>query len=62
RLTTKMTDQFIQDLKDSVEEARNKPPGKGTMVSIYGLNVSSPVGPALVTRLAMAFLDAMYIA
>ncbi|KAG8956193.1 hypothetical protein FRC04_004269 [Tulasnella sp. 424] len=62
RLTTKMTDQFIQDLKESVAEAKDKPAGKGTMVSIYGLNVSSPVGPALVSRLAMAFLDAMYIA
>jgi sphinganine-1-phosphate aldolase len=31
-----MTHQFIADLKDAVEEARNKPAGKGTMVSIYG--------------------------
>jgi len=62
RLTTNMTEQFIQDLKESVQEAKGQPAGKGTMVSVYGLNVSSPVGPALVSRLAMAFLDAMYIA
>lgn len=31
-----MTDQFIQDLKESVEEARGKPAGKGTMILLYG--------------------------
>jgi sphinganine-1-phosphate aldolase len=36
RLTVPMVDQFIADLKDSVEEARVRPSGKGTMVSVYG--------------------------
>lgn len=31
-----MTEQFIQDLKESVDEARGKPPGKGNMVALYG--------------------------
>jgi len=62
RLTTTMTDQFIQDLKDSIEEVRGKPPGKGTMVSLYGLGSSSPAGPALVSRIVTMFLDTLYIA
>jgi len=61
-LTTKMTDQFIQDLKECVEEVRGKPTGKGTMVSLYGLGVSGPAGNALVSRIITAFLDCLYIA
>ncbi|KAG8895000.1 hypothetical protein FRB99_000824 [Tulasnella sp. 403] len=62
RLTTKMTEQFIQDLKESVQEAKGKPPGKGTMVTLYGLGVSSPIGSTLVGRLATYFIDALTIA
>ncbi|KAG9038701.1 hypothetical protein FRB95_000291 [Tulasnella sp. JGI-2019a] len=62
RLTTKMTDQFIQDLKDSVEEARGRPAGTGTMVSLYGLGVSGPAGSTLVSRIVTIFLDTLYIA
>lgn len=32
-----MTEQFIQDLKESVEEVRGQPAGKGTMVLLYGV-------------------------
>ncbi|KAG8965712.1 hypothetical protein FRC03_000252 [Tulasnella sp. 419] len=62
RLTTAMTEQFIADLQDAVRDARGKAAGKGTMVSLYGLGVSSPAGPNLVTRIATAFLDTLYIA
>jgi hypothetical protein len=36
RLTIPMVDNFIADLKDAVEEAKSRPTGKGTMVSLYG--------------------------
>ncbi|KAG8864618.1 hypothetical protein FRB96_005122 [Tulasnella sp. 330] len=62
RLTTTMTDQFLQDLKASVEEARGRPAGKGTMVSLYGLGVSGPAGSTLVSRIITIFLDTLYIA
>ena len=38
-----MTHQFIADLKDSVEQARGKAPGKGTMVTIYGKQQYGPI-------------------
>jgi hypothetical protein len=42
RLTVSLVDTFIADLRDSVEEAKLRPSGKGTMVSIYGgSNMSS---------------------
>jgi hypothetical protein len=36
RLTIAVVDQFIADLKDSVESVRGQPTGKGTMVTLYG--------------------------
>ncbi|TFK44145.1 PLP-dependent transferase [Crucibulum laeve] len=60
RLTLQVVDTFIADLKDSVKEAKVAPSGKGTMVSLYGLGNSSPVGPSMVGQLATAFLDALY--
>ncbi|KAJ3749466.1 pyridoxal phosphate-dependent transferase [Lentinula detonsa] len=60
RLTVSMTDTFIADLKDAIKEAKLTPSGKGTMVALYGLGNSSPVGPKMVTQLAEAFLDTMY--
>ncbi|KAJ7045863.1 pyridoxal phosphate-dependent transferase [Mycena alexandri] len=60
RLTIKMVDQFIADLKDAVQDAKLKPSGEGTMVAVYGLGNSSAVGPAMVGQLATAFLDTLY--
>ncbi|EMD37692.1 hypothetical protein CERSUDRAFT_114330 [Gelatoporia subvermispora B] len=60
RLTVPHVDEFIADLKDSVREARFAPPGKGTMMTLYGLGSSSPVGPRLVGRVAEMFLDTLY--
>jgi len=60
RLTVSLVDTFIADLRDSVKEAKLYPSGKGTMVSVYGLNNSSPIGPAMVGQLATAFLDTLY--
>jgi sphinganine-1-phosphate aldolase len=60
RLTLPVVDTFIADLKDCVREAKTSPPGKGTMVSLYGLGSSSAVGPAMVSQLATAFLDTLY--
>ncbi|KIK69113.1 hypothetical protein GYMLUDRAFT_91502 [Collybiopsis luxurians FD-317 M1] len=60
RLTVTMVDTFIEDLKDAIKEAKISPSGKGTMVSVYGLGSSSPVGPHMVTQLAEAYLDTMY--
>ncbi|KAL7281568.1 hypothetical protein ACG7TL_004885 [Trametes sanguinea] len=60
RLTVPVVDQFIADLKDSVREAQITPSGKGTMVTLYGLGQSSPVGPTMVGHVAEAFLDTMY--
>ncbi|EPQ57117.1 PLP-dependent transferase [Gloeophyllum trabeum ATCC 11539] len=60
RLTVPIVDQFIADLKDSVNEAKLSPSGQGSMVAVYGLGTSSAVGPKMVSRLATAFLDALY--
>ncbi|KDQ55737.1 hypothetical protein JAAARDRAFT_59713 [Jaapia argillacea MUCL 33604] len=60
RLTIPLVDTFIEDLKDAVREAKLNPAGKGTMVALYGLGNSSPVGPAMVGKICTAFLDAMY--
>ncbi|KAF8907824.1 pyridoxal phosphate-dependent transferase [Gymnopilus junonius] len=60
KLTVPLVDQFIEDLKDSVREAKVSPTGKGSMVAVYGLGNSSAVGPEMVGQLASAFLDAMY--
>ncbi|KAF9073647.1 PLP-dependent transferase [Rhodocollybia butyracea] len=60
RLTVTVVDTFIADLKDAIKEAKVSPSGKGTMVALYGLGNSSPVGPSMVTQLAEAFLDTMY--
>ncbi|KAJ6498960.1 pyridoxal phosphate-dependent transferase [Mycena sanguinolenta] len=60
RLTVDRIDMFIADLKDSVQEAKVQPEGKGSMVAVYGLGKSSAVGPAMVGQLATVFLDTMY--
>ncbi|KAI9062826.1 PLP-dependent transferase [Trametes sanguinea] len=60
RLSVPVVDQFIADLKDSVRDAQITPSGKGTMVTLYGLGQSSPVGPTMVGHVAEAFLDTMY--
>ncbi|KAI0689368.1 PLP-dependent transferase [Cerioporus squamosus] len=60
RLTVPVVDNFIADLKDAVREAQLAPSGKGTMVMVYGLGKSSPVGSTMVGHLAEAFLDTLY--
>ncbi|TDL15304.1 PLP-dependent transferase [Rickenella mellea] len=62
RLTVPVVDTFLEDLKACVKEAKSKPAGKGNMVALYGLGNSSAVGPAMVGKLATAFLDTLYIA
>ncbi|KAH7925624.1 PLP-dependent transferase [Leucogyrophana mollusca] len=59
-LTVPVVDTFIADLKASVEEAKTKPSGQGTMVRLYGLGKSSAVGPTMVRELAASFLDTLY--
>jgi hypothetical protein len=36
RLTVPLVDQFIADLKDSVDSVKGQPTGKGSMVTLYG--------------------------
>ncbi|KAM5534548.1 hypothetical protein V8D89_011752 [Ganoderma adspersum] len=60
RLTVPVVDQLIADLKDAVGEAKLSPSGKGTMMTLYGLGQSSPVGPTMVGHVAEAFLDTLY--
>ncbi|KAI0630423.1 PLP-dependent transferase [Trametes polyzona] len=60
RLTLPVVDTFIADLKDAVRDAKLAPSGKGTMVMLYGLGQSSPVGSTMVGHVAEAFLDTMY--
>ncbi|KAF9227039.1 PLP-dependent transferase [Gyrodon lividus] len=60
RLTLSVVDTFIADLKESVEEAKMAPSGKGTMVALYGLGSSSAVGPTMVGEVAGIFLDTLY--
>ncbi|KAI0775783.1 PLP-dependent transferase [Trametes elegans] len=60
RLTVPVVDQLIADLKDAVREAKLAPSGKGTMMMLYGLGQSSPVGPTMVGHVAEMFLDTMY--
>lgn len=59
-LTPPLVDTFIADLKDSVQEAKLTPSGKGTMVMLYGLGTSSAVGPDMVSEVATMFLDTLY--
>ncbi|KAH9944721.1 PLP-dependent transferase [Amylocystis lapponica] len=60
RLTVPVVDTLIVDLKDAVRDAKAAPSGKGTMVTLYGLGSSSPVGATMVGHLAAAFLDTLY--
>jgi len=60
RLTVSKVESFIRDLKDAVWEAKGSSAGKGTMVSLYGLGNSSPIGPQMVGVVISAFLDALY--
>ncbi|KAI0675368.1 PLP-dependent transferase [Trametes maxima] len=60
RLTVPVVDVLIADLKDAVRDANLAPSGKGTMVMLYGLGQSSPVGSTMVGHVAEAFLDTMY--
>ncbi|EIW63248.1 PLP-dependent transferase [Trametes versicolor FP-101664 SS1] len=60
RLTLPVVDTLIADLKDAVNEAKLAPSGSGTMVMLYGLGQSSPVGSTMVGHVAEAFLDTMY--
>ncbi|KAI6165969.1 pyridoxal phosphate-dependent transferase [Pisolithus thermaeus] len=60
KLTLAVVDTFVEDLKACVEQARLAPEGKGTMVALYGLGSSSPVGPTLVGEVATIFLDTLY--
>ncbi|EJU04158.1 PLP-dependent transferase [Dacryopinax primogenitus] len=63
RLTVPNVEQFIADLKDAVAEVKANPSkNKGTMVALYGLGQSTAIGPALVTQVANAYLDTMYLA
>jgi len=60
-LTVSVVDTFIADLKDSVKEVKSSEPGvDGTMVALYGLGGSSPIGPNLVGELAASFIDTLY--
>jgi sphinganine-1-phosphate aldolase len=36
-LTVPLVDTFIADLRDSIEEAKTAPGGKGNMVQVYGM-------------------------
>lgn len=60
KLTLTLADTFVEDLKACVEKARLAPEGKGTMVALYGLGSSSPVGPTLMGEVATIFLDTLY--
>lgn len=44
-----MLDTFIADLKDSVEEAKTTPSGKGTMVAVYGKQLSRFLHPSFLS-------------
>ncbi|KAG1715776.1 hypothetical protein ID866_1400 [Astraeus odoratus] len=60
KLTLTVVDTFIEDLKACVEQARRAPEGRGSMVALYGLGSSSPVGPNLVGEVASIYLDTLY--
>lgn len=62
RLTVPVVDEFIQDLKSAVEEAKSMPAGmgQGTMTQIYGLGKSSVSGPFVVSEFAKLYLDVIY--
>jgi len=60
KLTVPVVDEFLKDLKASVNEAKTRGP-QGTMAQLYGLGSSSAVGPSLVKEIAARFLDTLYI-
>jgi sphinganine-1-phosphate aldolase len=53
RLTVPLVDTFIEDLKDSVKEARLSPSGKGTMVQVYGSAAKYPSPDIVLTHVGM---------
>jgi hypothetical protein len=53
RLTVPLVDTFIEDLKDSVKEARLSPSGDGTMVQVYGSTTVYPFVDSVLTHVGM---------
>ncbi|KLO15424.1 PLP-dependent transferase [Schizopora paradoxa] len=63
RLTVPVVDKFIADLKECVQEVKERPATdktEGDMVAVYGVGTSSAVGPAMCEKVASMFLDALY--
>ncbi|KAI5481686.1 sphinganine-1-phosphate aldolase [Pseudohyphozyma bogoriensis] len=60
RLTVPVVDQFLKDLRTAVDAAkkgREEGEKEGTMVTIYGLGSSSPIGPGLVEEMSSRYMD-----
>jgi sphinganine-1-phosphate aldolase len=57
-----VVDDFIQDLKSAVEEAKCilAGQGQGSMTQIYGLGKSNVSGPFIVSEFAKLYLDVIY--
>ncbi|KAJ9107689.1 hypothetical protein QFC21_001149 [Naganishia friedmannii] len=58
--TARNIDNLLKDLKEVLVEVKNSPAAAGDMVALYGVGQTS-VGPAVVTQLAEAFIDTLYL-
>ncbi|KAI5451158.1 Dihydrosphingosine phosphate lyase [Naganishia albida] len=58
--TARNIDNLLKDLKDVLVEVKNSPAASGDMVALYGVGQTS-VGPTVVTQLAEAFIDTLYM-
>ncbi|GHJ90127.1 hypothetical protein NliqN6_6529 [Naganishia liquefaciens] len=58
--TARNIDNLLKDLKEVLTEVKNSPAASGDMVALYGVGQTS-VGPTVVTQLAEAFIDTLYM-
>ncbi|KAJ9108048.1 hypothetical protein QFC20_003617 [Naganishia adeliensis] len=58
--TARNIDNLLKDLKEVLTEVKNSPATSGDMVALYGVGQTS-VGPTVVTQLAEAFIDTLYM-
>ncbi|KEI36855.1 uncharacterized protein L969DRAFT_96873 [Mixia osmundae IAM 14324] len=59
RLTVAAVEDLIADIKWAVQESKSAGPGKGDMVTLYGLGRSTVVGPGLVAEMASRYIDTL---
>ncbi|KAH8928633.1 PLP-dependent transferase [Atractiella rhizophila] len=57
RLTVPVVDEFLQDLRDCIDEVKASPISKGTMTTLYGMGSTTAVGPVVLEEICTRYLD-----